>query len=94
MKTASKQYAEKIAQIMKKRRIALELKQSGAAERAGISLGTFRKFEQTGEISLERFLKLCRVYRMDTHLMNFFEQRDWWALEEIERAETKKTVRK
>lgn len=93
MITASRQYAEQIAQIMKKRRVALAFKQSDAAQRAGVSLGALRKFEQNGEISLERFLKLCRVYRMDTHLMNFLEQRDWWALEEIERAETKKTVR-
>lgn len=94
MIAASKQYIKQIAQFMKKRRIALELKQSDASEKAGISLGTFRKFEQTGEISLERFLKLCRIYRMDTHFMHFFEQRDFWALEEIERAEHKKTVRK
>jgi transcriptional regulator with XRE-family HTH domain len=93
MKTASKQYSEQIAQLMKKRRIALELKQSEAALKAGVTLGTLRKFEQTGEISLERFLKLCRVYRMDSHLMTFLEQRDWWAIEEIKRAETRKTVR-
>lgn len=93
MKSASKQYCDQIAYIMKKRRIALELKQSDASLKAGVSLGTLRKFEQTGEISLERFLKLCRVYRMDSPLMNFFEQRDFWALEEIKRAETKKTVR-
>ena len=93
MVVASKQYIEHIAELMKKRRVAMELKQKEAAERAGISLGTLRKFEQTGEISLERFLKLCRIYRMDTQLMTFLEQRDWWALEEIKRAETKKTVR-
>jgi len=93
MKAASKQNIEKIASLMKMRRIALELKQSEAALRAGVTLGTMRKFEQTGEISLERFLRLCRVYRMDLPLMNFLEQRDFWAMEEIKRAETKKTVR-
>jgi len=93
MKAASKQNIEKIASLMKMRRIALELKQSEAALKAGVTLGTLRKFEQTGEISLERFLKLSRVYRMDSQLMNFLEQRDFWAMEEIKRAETKKTVR-
>ncbi len=93
MKAASKQYIERIAEIMKKRRISLELKQSEAASRAGLSLGTLRKFEQTGEISLERFLKLCRLYRMDDKIMASVERRDWWALEEIKKAETKKTVR-
>lgn len=93
MKAASKQYIERISDIMKKRRIALEMKQSEAATKAGLSLGTLRKFEQTGEISLERFFKLCRLYRMDDHIMASIEQRDWWAMEEIKRAETKRTVR-
>ena len=93
MKAASKQLAEAIARAMKKRRIALEFKQSEAALRAGITLGTLRKFEQSGQISLERFLKLCRLYRMDTHLMAAIEQREWWALEEIKRAESKRSVR-
>jgi transcriptional regulator with XRE-family HTH domain len=93
MKAASKDYIERIARILKKRRIALGYKQTDVAERAGISLGTLRKFEQTGEISLERFMKLCRVYLMDLHVMAALELRDYWALEEIERSETKKTVR-
>jgi len=93
MKAASKQYIERISEIMKKRRVALEMKQSEAAERAGLSLGTLRKFEQTGEISLERFFKLCRLYRMDSYIMAVIENRDWWPLEEIKRAESKKTVR-
>ena len=92
MKAASKQYIERISEIMKKRRVALEMKQSEAAERAGLSLGSLRKFEQTGEISLERF-KLCRLYRMDSYIMAVIENRDWWPLEEIKRAESKKTVR-
>lgn len=93
MKAASKQYIERISVIMKKRRIALDMKQSEAAEKAGISLGTLRKFEQSGEISLERFFKLCRIYQMDFHIMAAIENRDWWALEEIKKAESKRTVR-
>jgi transcriptional regulator with XRE-family HTH domain len=93
MKAASKQLIEQVAQVMKKRRVAIGLKQSEAAARAGISLGTLRKFEQAGQISLERFFKLCRLYRMDGQIMAALEQRGFWALEEIKRAETKKTVR-
>lgn len=93
MKAASKQYIERISVIMKKRRIALDMKQSEAAEKAGISLGTLRKFEQSGEISLERFFKLCRIYQMDSHIMAAIENRDWWALEEIKKDESKRTVR-
>jgi transcriptional regulator with XRE-family HTH domain len=93
MKAASKQLIEQTARVMKKRRVSLGFKQSEAAARAGVSLGTLRKFEQTGQISLERFFKLCRLYRMDGQITAALEQRDFWALEEIKRAETKKTVR-
>jgi transcriptional regulator with XRE-family HTH domain len=93
MISAGKQHIERIAELLKQRRIALGYKQTDAASRAGLAIATLRKFEQTGEISLERFVKLCRVYKMDMHLMAALEQRDWWALEEIQRAETKKSVR-
>jgi transcriptional regulator with XRE-family HTH domain len=93
MMSASKQQILQIGAALKKRRIALGLKQKEAAARAGVTLPTLRKFEQTGQISLERFMKLCRIYRMDMHVLNAIEQRDWWALEEIRRAESKRTVR-
>jgi transcriptional regulator with XRE-family HTH domain len=93
MKAASKQLIEQTARVMKKRRVSLGFKQSEAAARSGISLGTLRKFEQTGQISLERFFKLCRLYRMDGHIMAAAERRDFWALEEIKRAEARKTAR-
>ncbi len=37
------------------------LTQAGLAERSGVSLPSLRKFEQTGLISLESFLKLLMV---------------------------------
>jgi hypothetical protein len=30
---------------------------------------------------------------MDSHIMAAIENRDWWALEEIKKAESKRTVR-
>ena len=35
--------------------------QEEAAERAGLALATYRQFERTGQISLERLLKLALV---------------------------------
>jgi len=93
MKSASKQYIERISELLKQRRIALGFKQSEAAAKSGLALGTLRKFEQTGEISLERFMKLCRIYKTDIHILAALEQKDWWALEEIKRSESRKTVR-
>ncbi|MDO5648698.1 helix-turn-helix domain-containing protein [Paracoccus sp. (in: a-proteobacteria)] len=43
------------------RRVALGLRQQDLAERAGVSLGSVRRFEQTGEISLSALLALAEV---------------------------------
>ena len=78
---------------MKKRRVALNLKQAEAAQKAGITLGTLQKFEQTGRVSLERFLRLCHTYRMEGQVIAAIENQSAWTLEQIKRADTKKTVR-
>lgn len=40
--------------------------QSGLAERSGVSLGSLKRFEQTGEVSLHTLLKLLHVFnRLD-----------------------------
>ncbi|GAA4178897.1 hypothetical protein GCM10022218_30590 [Sphingobacterium ginsenosidimutans] len=39
----------------------MELTQAGLSKRSGVPLATLRKFEQTGVISLESFLKLLMV---------------------------------
>jgi len=51
----------KLAESIQVRRLSMELTQEGLAERSGVPLGTLRKFEQKGEISLGSFLKLLMV---------------------------------
>jgi len=93
MKTMSKHLAEQAARAMKKRRIALNMKQTEAAARSGVALGTLQKFERTGNISLERFFRLCHIYKMESQITAAFEQRDSWTLEQIKRADSKRIVR-
>ena len=52
---------KKLAENARARRLQMELTQEGLAKRAGVALPTLRKFEQTGYISLESFLKLHMV---------------------------------
>lgn len=51
----------KLAEHARARRLQIELTQEGLAERSGVALPTLRKFERTGAISLESFLKLHMV---------------------------------
>ncbi|MCB4235425.1 helix-turn-helix domain-containing protein [Kaistella anthropi] len=46
---------------MRERRLQMDLTQEGLAERSGVPLSTLRKFEQTGMISLESFLKILSI---------------------------------
>jgi transcriptional regulator with XRE-family HTH domain len=41
------------------RRLALDLTQAGLAARAGVSLGSLKRFEQTGRVSFESLLKVA-----------------------------------
>ncbi|OGJ86782.1 MAG: hypothetical protein A2268_14010 [Candidatus Raymondbacteria bacterium RifOxyA12_full_50_37] len=93
MISAQKEYLRRIRDCLKERRIALSLKQSDAAEKAGLRLRTLRQYEQTGKISFDKLLKLLAVYRMDSRVLSCIEDRTWWSIEELERAETGKRVR-
>ena len=51
----------KLAEQARARRLQMALTQTGLAERSTVALATLRKFERTGAISLESFLKLHMV---------------------------------
>lgn len=52
---------ESIAKRHKKLRKKLNLTQVEMAERSGVSLGSLKRFENTGKISLESLLKLAHL---------------------------------
>ena len=49
---------ELVARNVRARRLQRDLTQGGLANRADVSIATLKKFERTGRISLESFLKL------------------------------------
>ncbi len=56
-----KQIMQMLSQRGRQKRLELNLTQSGLASRAGISLGSLKRFEQTGQISLESLTKIALV---------------------------------
>ena len=50
-----------LAARAKDRRLALNLSQEGLARRSGVSLGSLKRFERTGQVSLDSLLKLALV---------------------------------
>lgn len=50
-----------LAERFKKRRLSLNFSQEGLALRSGVSWGSLKRFERTGEISLASLLQLALV---------------------------------
>lgn len=73
----------------------MELTQAGLSERSGVPLPTLRKFEQTGIISLESFLKLLSVVGGLEELTQSLQPPNpvFTSLDEVLK-ESQKTVRK
>lgn len=53
--------AEGIARRARARRLQLNLSQKTLSERSGVSYGTLKKFERTGQIALQALLKIALV---------------------------------
>lgn len=52
---------KKLAEQARIRRLKMNLTQEGLSQRSGVALATLRKFERTGFVSLESFLKIHMV---------------------------------
>ncbi len=61
-----------IAAFTRARRLALNLTQEGLGLRSGVSLGTIKKFEHTGKISLESLLKIAIVLKATREFESLF----------------------
>jgi transcriptional regulator with XRE-family HTH domain len=65
---------EGIASRLRTLRLELNLSQQTLAEKSGVSLGSLKKFEQTGQISLESLLKLALVVGRMNDFKTLFAQ--------------------
>jgi len=52
---------DKLKKNYKQKRLALDLTQEGLSTKSSVSLGSLKRFEATGKISLESLLKLSLV---------------------------------
>jgi len=59
--TTPAQAKREIALNLRKRRLSLNLTQVGLSQRSGVALATLRKFEQSGEISIDKLLEILLI---------------------------------
>lgn len=69
-----KDVQEKLRVKSRERRLELGFTQEGLAARARVSVATLRKFEYTGKISLDSFIKLSLVLNVIDDLAALFDR--------------------
>lgn len=75
--------SSQIASRVKARRLELNLTQEGLATRAGLKFATYRRFEQTGEISLHALLQIAFALNALSDFDILFSQRQYQSIDEV-----------
>ncbi|WP_293718893.1 helix-turn-helix transcriptional regulator [uncultured Phascolarctobacterium sp.] len=72
-----------IAANAKKRRKAAQLTQKQLSAKSGVSLGSLKRFETTGEISLASLLKIAFALGCEKDFEELFKRRHYQSIQEI-----------
>lgn len=78
-----KDVALQIVARVKARRLELDLTQEGLAARAGVKFATYRRFEQTGEISLKCLLQVGFALNALPEFDALFVQKQYQTLDDV-----------
>ena len=78
-----KDICKDISGRVKARRLELNLTQCGLANRAGVNIETYRKFERIGEISLLNLVKLALAMDMSNEFNVLFSQHQFQTLDDL-----------
>lgn len=78
-----KDVALQIAERVRTRRLELNLTQEGFAARAGLKFATYRRFEQTGEISLKGLLQVGFALNALSEFDALFAQKQYQTLDDV-----------
>ena len=71
--------ANRMIRLRKRRKIS----QKKLAAKSGVSLGSLKRFEQTGEISLQSFTKLAIALEVEGELEALFSEVPFDSIEEV-----------
>ena len=74
-----------MVQLRKRKKIS----QKDLAARSGVSLGSLKRFEQSGEISLQSFTKLAIALEVEGELETVFSEVPFGSIEEVINGQTK-----
>jgi transcriptional regulator with XRE-family HTH domain len=72
-----------IAVRMRGRRLELNLTQKGLATKAGVSMGSLKRFENSHEISLKHLIMIAVVLDATEEFEHLFSKRQYESIEEV-----------
>jgi transcriptional regulator with XRE-family HTH domain len=72
-----------LSKRVRTRRREAKLSQSALADRSGVSLGSIKRFEGSGEISLASLLRIAAVLGYTADFNNLFERKNYQSLDEV-----------
>lgn len=72
-----------IALRIRDMRKRLKLSQKKLSEKSGVSLGSLKRFERTGDISLFSLTKLAITLRCESELDNLFSELPFTSIQEV-----------
>ena len=75
--------ATELAKRLRKRRLEENMTQEGLARRSGVPLGTLKKFEASGSISLVSFIRLLIALGEQAGLDGFLGERELETLAQV-----------
>lgn len=75
--------AKGISVRMKARRLELNLTQQALSSKSGVSLGTLKRFEHTGEISLKYLLMLAVTLNATEEFKLLFTTRQYTSIDQV-----------
>ena len=67
----------------RQRRLADNLSQEGLGKRSGVSLGTLKRFERTGDISLESLIALAFALNAEAEFEALFPKQEYRSIEDV-----------
>jgi len=73
-----------IARRAKFLRLSYKLTQDGLAERSGVSLGSIKRFESTGKVSLQSLLKIAFILESMEDFSKVFARKDEQGLQSLD----------
>lgn len=77
--------AKRMVELRKRKKIS----QKELAAKSGVSLGSVKRFEQSGEISLRSFTKLTIALEVEGELETLFSEVPFESIEEVISGQTK-----